>query len=176
MTTQSSSLVHTSRVVLAAVCVAGIVAARLQPPAAMPGYSAAGAEAERRVEAAAIALPSPENAAEYARVLSREPHMSGTPAQARTRDYVIERMHSWGLETSVRAYEVWMPHPTSIRVWRVSPDARELKLAEGSIAADSTSSLPEVPPVNGYGGSGDATGQVVYVNYGLIEDYATLDC
>jgi len=141
----------------------------------MPGYSAAGAEAERRVETAAIALPSPENAAEYARALSREPHMSGTPAQARTRDYVIERMRSWGLETSVRAYEVWMPHPTSIRVWRVSPEARELKLTEGAIAGDSTSSLPEVPSVNGYGGSGDATGEVVYVNYGLIEDYATLD-
>src|SRR6185312_7837872 len=40
---------------------------------------------------------------------------------------------------------------------------------------DSTSSLPEVPPINGYGGSGDVTGEVVYVNYGLIEDYATLD-
>jgi len=175
MTTQSSSLVRASRVVLTAVCLVGIAAARLQSPATMPGYSAAGAEAERRVEAAAIALPSPENAAEYARALSREPHMSGTPAQARTRDYVIERMRSWGLETSVRAYEVWMPHPTSIRVWRVSPDARELKLAEGPIAADSTSSLPEVPPVNGYGGSGDATAEIVYVNYGLIEDYATLD-
>ena len=175
MTTQSRSFVQASRAVLAAVCVVGIVAARLQSPASIPGYSAAGAEAERRMEAAAIALPSPENAAEYARALSREPHMSGTPAQARTRDYVIERMRSWGLETSVRAYEVWMPHPTSVRVWRVSPDARELKLAEGPVAGDSTSSLPEVPPVNGYGGSGDATGEVVYVNYGLIEDYATLD-
>ena len=40
---------------------------------------------------------------------------------------------------------------------------------------DSTSSLPEVPPINGYGGSGDVTAEVVYVNYGLIEDYATLD-
>ena len=164
-----------SRVAIGVMGVVGIAAARLQSPAAMPGYSAAGAEAERRAESAAIALPSPENAGDYARALSREPHMSGTPAQARTRDYVIERMRSWGLETSVRAYDVWMPHPTSIRVWRVSPDARELKLAEGPIAADSTSSLPEVPPVNGYGGSGDATGEVVYVNYGLIEDYATLD-
>jgi N-acetylated-alpha-linked acidic dipeptidase len=168
-------VVAATRAFLTAACAIGIVAARVQSPAVLPGYSAAGADAERRVEAAAIALPSPENAAEYARALSREPHMSGTPAQARTRDYVIERMRSWGLETSVRAYEVWMPHPTSIRVWRVSPSGVELKLAEGPIPADSTSSLPEVPPINGYGGSGDATGEVVYVNYGLIEDYATLD-
>ena len=158
---------------LALVFVIGAV--RVQAPGAMPGYSAASADAERRAEAAAIAVPSPASAGEHARALSREPHVSGTPAQARTRDYVIGQMRSWGLETSVRAYDVWMPHPTSVRVWRVAPDTRELSLAEGPVAGDSTSTLPEVPPINGYGGSGDATGEVVYVNYGLIEDYATLD-
>ena len=160
---------------LTSVLALAIVAARTQSPPAIPGYAAANAGVERRTETDAIALPSPTNAAEYSRALSREPHMSGTPAQARTRDYVIDRMRSWGLETEVRAYEVWMPHPTSIRVWRVSPDARELALAEGPVAGDSTSSMPEVPPINGYGGSGDVTAEVVYVNYGLIEDYATLD-
>ena len=153
----------------------GIASTRTQSPAPLPGYGAASAVVEQRVEADAAALPSPVNAAEYARALSREPHMAGTPAQARTRDYVIERMRSWGLETEVRAYEVWMPHPTSIRVWRVSPDSRELTLAEGPVEGDSTSTLPEVPPINGYGGTGDVTAEVVYVNYGLIEDYATLD-
>ena len=160
---------------LMSVLALAIVAARTQSPPAILGYGAANAGVERRTEADAIAVPSPTNAAEYSRALSREPHMSGTPAQARTRDYVIDRMRSWGLETEVRAYEVWMPHPTSIRVWRVSPDARELALAEGPVAGDSTSSMPEVPPINGYGGSGDVTAEVVYVNYGLIEDYATLD-
>lgn len=141
----------------------------------MPGYGAAGAATQRRIEADVIALPSPTSAAEAARVLSREPHVAGTPAQARTRDYVIERMRSWGLETEVRAYEVWMPHLTTVRVWRVSPDPRELALAEGPVPGDSTSMLPQVPPINGYGGTGDVTAEVVYVNYGLIEDYATLD-
>src|SRR4051794_17905056 len=92
---------------LMSVLALGIVAARTQSPPAIPGYGAANAGVERRTEADAIALPSPTNAAEYSRALSREPHMSGTPAQARTRDYVIDRMRSWGLETEVRAYEVW---------------------------------------------------------------------
>jgi N-acetylated-alpha-linked acidic dipeptidase len=141
----------------------------------MPGYGAGSATAQRKIEADAMAVPSPTSAAELARALSREPHMAGTPAQARTRDYVIDHMRAWGLQTEVRAYDVWMPHPTSVKVWRVSPNPRELSLAEGPVPGDSTSSLPEVPPINGYGGSGDATGEVVYVNYGLIEDYATLD-
>jgi len=150
MAFNSGFLRHASRALLAGACVLGVAAARIQSPSKMPGYSETGADAERRVEAAAIALPSAESAGVYARALSREPHMSGTPAQARTRDYVIERMRSWGLETSVRAYQVWMPHPTSVRVWRVSPDARELSLAEGPISVDSTSALPEVPAINGY--------------------------
>src|SRR5687768_12051065 len=153
----------------------GVGARTIQNPQPMPGYNAASAAAQRGIERDAVALPSPTSAAEHARALSREPHMAGTPAQARTRDYVIERMRAWGLETEVRAYEVWMPHPTSVRVWRVAPDARELTLAEGPVPGDSSSMLPEVPPINGYGGSGDVTAELVYVNYGLIEDYATLD-
>ena len=168
----------TSRLLRAALPIAALgigIGAIAQNPSPMPGYGASGAAAQRKVEADAMAVPSPTSAAELARTLSREPHMAGTPAQARTRDYVIDRMRAWGLQTEVRAYDVWMPHPTSVKVSRVSPNPRELSLVEGPVPGDSTSSLPEVPPVNGYGGSGDATGEVVYVNYGLIEDYLTLD-
>src|SRR5512143_1999030 len=152
-----------------------IGAVRVQAPGSMPGYSAASADAERRAEAAAIAVPSPASAGEHAHALSREAHVSGTPAQARTRDYVIGQMKQWGLETEVRAYDVWMPHPTSVHVARLSPQPRELRLAEPPVIGDPTSRLPQYPTVNGYSGQGDATGDVVYVNYGLIEDYAQLD-
>ncbi|MFL5545038.1 MAG: M28 family peptidase, partial [Gemmatimonadaceae bacterium] len=102
--------------------------------------------------------------------------MAGTPAQARTRDYVLSQMRSWGLETEVRSYRVWMPHPLSTRAWRISPEPIELKLDEGPIAEDTTSTaFPQVMAFNGYGAAGDVRGDVVYVNYGLIEDYASLD-
>lgn len=139
------------------------------------GFSAQSAARERDVERDAIERPSPTNAAEYSRQLSRETHVSGTPAQARTRDYVIRLMKSWGLDTDVRAYDVWMPHPTSVHVWRLAPEARELALAEPPVPGDPTSSAWQYPTVNGYSGQGDASGEVVYANYGLIEDYAQLD-
>ncbi len=40
---------------------------------------------------------------------------------------------------------------------------------------DSVSALPQYPTVNGYSAAGDVTGDVVYVNYGLVEDYRKLD-
>jgi N-acetylated-alpha-linked acidic dipeptidase len=142
----------------------------------IPGYSPQSSNTERAAEADVVTRPSPASASMHSRFLSLQPHMAGTAAQARTRDYVISQMRSWGLQTEVRAYSVWMPHPISTRVWRISPDPTELKLDEGPLAEDTTSrSFDQVMAFNGYGAAGDVRGDVVYVNYGLIEDYAQLD-
>jgi N-acetylated-alpha-linked acidic dipeptidase len=143
---------------------------------ATPGYSPQSATVERAAEADVITRPSPSSASAHSKFLSLQPHMAGTPAQARTRDYVVSQMKSWGLETEVRSYSVWMPHPLSTRVWRIAPDPLELDLREGPVPEDTTSvAFPQVMPFNGYGAAGDVRGEVVYVNYGLIEDYAQLD-
>ena len=140
------------------------------------GYSPQSATAERAAEADVITRPSPTIASGHSKFLSLQPHMAGTAAQARTRDYVVSQMKSWGLETEVRSYRIWMPHPLSTRVWRISPNPAELYLQEGPIPEDTTSvSFPQIMPFNGYGAAGDVRGEVVYVNYGLIEDYAQLD-
>jgi N-acetylated-alpha-linked acidic dipeptidase len=139
----------------------------------MTGFTAASVAAQRAAEQAAIARPDPSRAREFSKALSDGPHVSGTPAQARTRDYVIGQMKAMGLETEVREYQVWMPHPTKIEVWS---NGRAMDLREGPVAGDTTSAkYPETLPINGYGGSGDAEGEVVFVNYGLVEDYASLD-
>ncbi|HEX5724902.1 MAG TPA: M28 family peptidase [Longimicrobiaceae bacterium] len=141
----------------------------------MPGYSPAAAQRERAAEADAVRRASAARAAEHARALSAEPHVAGTEAQARSRDYVVEQMRALGLETEVRSYTVWLPHATSSRVWRTAPDAKELDLREPPVPGDPASALPQYPAANGYSAEGDTTGEVVYVNYGLIEDYARLD-
>ena len=140
-----------------------------------PGYSPSSAAAQRAVEGQAIAGPDAGRARSMSRALSAEAHVAGTPAQARTRDYVIAQMKAMGLETEVRQYDVFIPHATSVQVWRVAPRAKALSLAEPPVAGDPTSKLPQYLTVNGHSGAGDVTGEIVYVNYGLIEDYAQLD-
>ncbi len=142
----------------------------------LTGYSPQPAARERAAEADAIKRPEPAAASALSRALSHTTHIAGTPAQAWTRDLVIERMKSWGLETEVRAYEVWMPHTTTIGLSRVAPDTLAFRLMEGPVAGDSTAmTTPEAVIANGTSGTGDVTAQIVYVNYGLIEDYAQLD-
>jgi N-acetylated-alpha-linked acidic dipeptidase len=140
-----------------------------------PGYAPANASAERTLERQTIAWPAASRARSLSKALSAETHVAGTPAQARTRDYVIAQMKAMGLETEVRRYDVFIPHPTSVQLWRVSPRAKVLPLAEPPVAGDPTSKLGQYLTVNGHSGAGDVTADVIYVNYGLIEDYARLD-
>src|SRR3984893_3462438 len=146
-----------------------------QQNTSLPGFTPAASEAERTLEAQAIARPDAARARAHSRALSAETHVSGTPAQERTRDYVIAQMKAMGLETEVRRYDVFMPHPTAVQVWRVAPRAKALALVEPAVAGDPTSALAQYPTVNGYSGQGDVSGDVVYANYGLIEEYAQLD-
>src|SRR5690606_7272846 len=56
-----------------------------------------------------------------------------------------------------------------------APKRRRFELREAVLEEDPESKLPQYPWVNGYSGTGRAEGEVVYVNYGLHEDYALLD-
>jgi N-acetylated-alpha-linked acidic dipeptidase len=163
----------------AAACAVACAAPFLATPAgaqSMTGYTTANATAQRAAESAAIARPDTVRIGALARALADRPHVAGTAAQARTRDLVIAAMKEAGLETEVREYEVWLPHTVEYGVWRITPSPRKLDLREGSTPSDPTTvAHVEYPTVNGYSGTGDATGEVVYVNYGLIEDYAQLD-
>jgi N-acetylated-alpha-linked acidic dipeptidase len=169
----ASSLVRLTFAIL--VCRAITLPAQQGGGTALPGFTPAASAAERSLEAQAIARPDAARARAHSKVLSAETHVSGTPAQERTRDYVIAQMKAMGMETEVRRYDVFIPHPTAVQLWRVAPRMKALSLAEPAVPGDPTSALAQYPTVNGYSGQGDVTGDVVYANYGLIEDYAQLD-
>jgi N-acetylated-alpha-linked acidic dipeptidase len=140
------------------------------------GFSSERTSKQRTIEADALRRPTPASAETHARALTSRAHVSGTSGQAWTRDYVADRFREWGIPTTIQSFSIWMPHATSVRAWRTNPDPIELDLAEGAVAEDTTSHVtPQVLTVNGYSAAGDVTAEVVYVNYGLIEDYRLLD-
>ena len=166
-----SSTAWPARAVNAQAALASSAAAQLV------GYTAAHAAAERALEASAIARPDAAHAESLSRALSAETHVAGTAAQARTRDYVLAQLRAMGIPTEVRTYRVFLPHATSVSVsyGGAAGDSAALDLREPAVAGDSTSMLAQYPTVNGTSGAGEGTGEVVYVNYGLIDDYRVLD-
>ena len=116
-----------------------------------------------------LAIPDTASVRQMSRDLSAVPHMAGTPAQAATRDYVLGRMKSWGIDAWSKEYTIYLPQPDTVAAWIVTGRrATPLVLVEPGTG-------PQIPPFNGYTGDGDVTADVIYVNYGLIEDYQTLD-
>ena len=116
-----------------------------------------------------LAVPDTASVRQMSKDLSAVPHMAGTPAQGTTRDYVLDRLKSWGVEAWSKEYSIYMPQPDTVAAWvLIGSKVERLSLAEPGKG-------PQVPPFNGYTGDGNVTAEVVYVNYGLIEDYKTLD-
>ncbi|MEQ1690475.1 MAG: M20/M25/M40 family metallo-hydrolase [Gemmatimonas sp.] len=150
-------------------------ATRTNGASTTPGYSPATAITQRRLEQDAIQGPVPARAKAQSAVLSKEPHVAGTAAQKRTADYVVAQMKAMGLETELRQYDVWLPHATSVKITRLGSQPLALDLSEPAIPGDAVTSVRQYPTVNGYSGAGIGQGELVFVNYGLIEDYAVLD-
>ena len=112
------------------------------------------------------------------RTLTVTPHLAGTAEQRTAREFVLGATREWGLETWSRGYRAYLPHPDTVGAWiieRPGGPAAPLPLSEPPLREDSTSRGPHTPPFNAYSGEGDVTGDVVYVGYGLIEDYQRLD-
>ncbi len=68
-----------------------------------------------------------------------------------------------------------MPYPTVREVQVIGPRPYTAKLKEPPVPEDPTSGQTgQLPPYNAYGATGDVTGEVVYANFGVPEDYEWL--
>lgn len=140
------------------------------------GFFASSEEAQRDFEKVFIDTPTPAKARTWLQRLTEEPHVAGTPQEKKVADYVRERFEEFGLETEVAEYQVFLNYPEEVSLRLVEPTEMELPLMEESYDVDKDSTPQGMfPAFHGYGASGSASGQVVYVNYGTAKDYEKLE-
>lgn len=161
--------------VLALVPLSLLGAAPVARAQSFAGYTPAGSAAERARDERLVRAIVPAQLDSVSRALAREPHVAGSPADARTRDLVLGWTRSWGLRSESRTYRVFLPWATRVSLTLTAPERLDFKLAEDVLPQDAETALPQYPWVNGYSGTGDVEAPVVYANYGLYEDYALLD-
>ena len=140
------------------------------------GFAPKLSETQRKLEQQFRAVPSPANAREELRRLTSEAHLAGSPEDYVTAIYVRDLMRSFGLDSELREYQVLLPSPrTPSIVELVAPVRERLQVRENVVPEDPSSSSKKIVPLfNGYGASGDITAPLVYVNYGLPNDYEAL--
>src|SRR5437660_8547860 len=166
-----------ARALVASTCSAFLLAAAPSPAGDLHGYSADAAKVEREWEAKFRAIPSPDSLREYMRHLAARPHHVGSPYDKDNAEWILSKFKSWGLDAQIETFDVLFPTPKERVVELLEPTHFLAKLQEPPVAVDPTSNQQDeqLPTYNAYSIDGDVTAPLVYVNYGVPEDYEKLE-
>ncbi len=157
--------------------------AACQPPGGMPagnpntllGYTESSSVTQKEIEERFRSGVDAQSISALHRPLSERPHPAGSPSTAALVKHLEATLRDFGLEVQVHEYQALLSHPRSVTVALTRPTRRELRLTEPAIAEDPTSNHPELGGgYVAYSASGNAAGEVVFVNYGLPADYDAL--
>jgi N-acetylated-alpha-linked acidic dipeptidase len=161
---------------IAIVVLAGLVSEPRAQSTPIRGFPNDAVAAERQREDQFRKVPDSARLKEYMTAMAGEPHVAGRPASRKVAEYALERFRSWGLDAELESFEAMMPWPTERLVEMVAPTRAAMSITEPVLAEDPDSSDADSTPVfNAYSADGDATGEVVYVNYGMPADYEKLN-
>jgi N-acetylated-alpha-linked acidic dipeptidase len=142
------------------------------------GYSAESSRTERQWEEKLRAIPSPENLRSYMERLSARPHHVGSTYDKNNAEWIASKFKEFGLDTHIEQFDILFPTPKERVVELVEGGPKfTAKLQEPALSQDLTSNQQseQLPTYNAYSIDGDVTAPLVYVNYGIPEDYEQLE-
>ena len=146
-------------------------------PPPMQGFSSADAAQESALEQKFDALLSAQDQSDWNKDMSSAANNVGTPHDKANAETMLKQFQSWGWDARIETFYVLYPTPKEELLEMTAPTQFKAKLHEPAVDGDSTSSLTDnvLPPYNAYGADGDVTAPLVYVNYGMPDDYKELE-
>jgi N-acetylated-alpha-linked acidic dipeptidase len=141
------------------------------------GFSNDHASQQHALEARFDSHLDAANLREWMKRLSARPHHVGSPYDRDNAEFMAGLFRSWGFQTGIEQFKVLFPTPKTRLLEMVAPTRFTASLSEPPVPGDSTSgqTAEQLPTYNAYSIDGDATGDLVYVNYGVPSDYEELD-
>jgi N-acetylated-alpha-linked acidic dipeptidase len=162
-----------------ALLVAGLLLVPLGSVADPPirGFSAAAARSEREWERKFLAIPSPDSLRESMRYLAARPHHLSSARDSTNAAWMLARLRGWGLDARIETFTVLFPTPRERVVELVAPSHFTARLHESPVKQDPATAqqAEQLPAYNAYSPDGEVTAPLVFVNYGMPEDYGRLD-
>ncbi|HLK34311.1 MAG TPA: PA domain-containing protein, partial [Terriglobales bacterium] len=142
----------------------------------LQGFTKTSSTGERQWEQKFRALPNPQFMRDYMQHLSARPHHVGSPYDKANAEWILAKFKEFGWDAHIETFEVLFPTPKERLVEMIEPTRFKAKLQEPPIAVDPTSgqTSEQLPTYNAYSIDGDVTAPLVFVNYGLPEDYDQL--
>ncbi|MGA7297460.1 MAG: alpha/beta fold hydrolase [Rhodanobacteraceae bacterium] len=141
----------------------------------MLGFTADGARLQRALEQRFDSALNAGDLRAWMKRMASQPNHVGSLHDKANAQFMLEKFRDWGWDAHIETFDVLYPTPKSVAMQLLSPVRYDARLHESPVAGDATSSLPgALPPFNAYGADGDVTADLVYVNYGMPDDYKAL--
>jgi len=142
------------------------------------GFTPESSAEQRELEARFDEQMDADNLGEWMEYIVSEPIYTGSPHNRETAEWMVEQFRSWGYEAELEEYQVLFPTPRIRELQLLEPTTYTAQLREPALEEDRTSQLDQdilLPTYNAYSADGDVTGELVYVNYGIPDDYEELE-
>jgi len=171
---------HSFVLSLAALLVAPFAAAQTPAPTHIFGYT--DFSAQSKLDSAFMAVPDAALAGQHLKILTAEPHWASSPEDKKTADYVAQKFREAGLQTEIVPYSVYLNKPVKIEIEAFNAAGKKLMSGPTPEHVDPTAyggdpfqNDPRIlPAFNGSSASGDVTADVVYANFGTLDDFKKL--
>jgi N-acetylated-alpha-linked acidic dipeptidase len=141
------------------------------------GFSDEGTALQKQIESDYDKNISAMEMDEWLKRLSKKPHHVGSVAGKENAEYIAGLFKSWGFEVEIEEYHVLIPTPLVRELSLISPSTYKATLTEESLIEDPSTFVREnlLPPYNAFSIDGEVEGELVFVNYGMPQDYEILD-
>jgi N-acetylated-alpha-linked acidic dipeptidase len=136
-----------------------------------------GATSQSALESRLDAAIHPEELGAWLKLMSAEPNHVGSPHDRANAEYQLGLFRSWGWDAHIETFEVLYPTPLSETLELVAPTHFRATLQEPPVSGDASSARTAhaLPAYVVFQGDGDVSAPLVYVNYGMPDDYKALE-
>ena len=139
----------------------------------LSGFTEADARQELALETKLDGYLTAANIDSADRIMSARPHHVGSPGDRAVVEYISGKLKGWGYDVHIETFYVPFPTPKERLLEMTGPTPFKASLAERPLKEDATSgqTAEQLPTYNCWSPDGDVTGELVFVNYGIPEDY-----
>lgn len=140
------------------------------------GFTENSTAAQKQLEQKFDAQLSAERIGKAIKELSAVPHHVGSVGGKAVAENILQKFKAYGWDAKIETYQVLFPTPKTRVLEMVSPTVYKALLKEPALKEDGTSNQEDqLPTYNAWSADGDVTGELVFVNYGLPQDYEVLE-
>jgi len=140
------------------------------------GFGAASAKKQLDLEASFDKQLQVNNIKDWMKRMTAFPHQLGSAYGLNNALFLRDKLTSWGFEAHLDTSYVLFPTP-KVRILEMTvPTKFKASLTERAVKEDVTSGQTKdvLPPYHAFSADGDVTADLVFVNYGIPEDYEEL--